>query len=84
MERRSNKSLALTIVLAIIISGLGHLYLGFVNRGIIILILGFAIGIGVSMIVPFPYSLIFTAAYWIWQIYDAYKHYKKISSTIPR
>ena len=83
MERRYNKSLGITILLAVLVSGVGHIYLGYVKRGIIILTLAFVISIGVSMLVPFPYSLIFIGIYYIWQIYDAYKHYKKIS-TIPR
>ena len=83
MERRYNKSLGLTILLAFLLSGIGHIYLGYVKRGIIILILAFVLGFGFSIFLPFPASLIPMVIYHIWQIYDAYKHYKKITS-IPR
>jgi len=37
------KSLAVTIVLAVVIAGLGHIYLGYKKRGIVILIARIAI-----------------------------------------
>jgi TM2 domain-containing membrane protein YozV len=39
------KSLAITILLAVLVSGVGHIYLGIIKRGIIILIVGIAIWI---------------------------------------
>jgi len=68
------KSLPLTIILAIILSGLGHIYLGFVKRGIIILVIGIAIWATVSWLIPI-FGWVIGIAYWIWQIYDAYKLY---------
>ncbi|HKQ21593.1 MAG TPA: hypothetical protein VJS91_06110 [Nitrososphaeraceae archaeon] len=72
------KRLWLTIVLAVVISGVGHIYLGFVKRGITILIIGLVLYFTVPWFVPFPWSWIITFGYWIWQIWDAYKHYKKL------
>jgi TM2 domain-containing membrane protein YozV len=83
MERRYNKSLGITILLAVIIPGAGHLYLDYIKRGLTLLILTFVISFGVSILLPFPLSLVPIGIYYIWQIYDAYKHYKKIT-TIPR
>ena len=73
------KSLGITILLAVLITGVGHIYLGLVKRGIIILIGGFAVGIGSSLLVPIPWSWVIAGAYWIWQLIDAYKQYKKIN-----
>lgn len=69
------KSLPITIVLAVILSGLGHIYLGFVKRGIIILIIGIAIWAVVTWLIPI-FGWVIGVVYWIWQIYDAYKLYK--------
>lgn len=52
------------------------MYLGFVKRGIIILIIAIAIWVIVSWLLPAPFSWIIGIAYWIWQIYDVYKLYK--------
>ena len=52
------KSLAITIVLAVVIAGLGHIYLGYKKRGIVILIARIAIWLSVALLVPFPLSLV--------------------------
>jgi TM2 domain-containing membrane protein YozV len=83
MERRYNKSLGITILLAVLLPGAGHLYLDYIKRGIISLILTFVLSFGFSILLPFPVSLIPIGIYYIWQIYDAYKNYKKVT-TIPR
>lgn len=72
------KSLGITILLAVLVSGVGHIYLGIVKRGIIILIVGIAIWIIVPMFVPFPLSWVIGAAYWIWQLVDVIRIYKKM------
>jgi len=46
------KKLWLTILLAVIVSGLGHIYLGFVKRGIIILVVGIALWITALFVFP--------------------------------
>lgn len=70
------------MILAVILSGLGHIYLGFVKRGIIILIIGIVIWIVVSWLIPFGWLIGIT--YWIWQIWDAYNHYKKLKPHEPQ
>jgi TM2 domain-containing membrane protein YozV len=63
------------MILAVVLSGLGHIYLGLVKRGIIILIIGIALWAVVSWLIPI-FGWVIGVAYWIWQIYDAYKLYK--------
>jgi hypothetical protein len=31
------------------------------------------------LFVPVPWSWIITIGYWLWQIWDAYQHYKKLN-----
>jgi len=51
------------------------MYLGYVKRGIIILIIAIALWTIVSWLIP-VFGWIIGVAYWVWQIYDAYKLYK--------
>jgi TM2 domain-containing membrane protein YozV len=78
------KSLGITILLAVLVSGVGHIYLGFVKRGIIILVVSIAIWSVVSLFVPYPGSWLIGGIYWIWQIVDAYRHYKKLNPAQPQ
>lgn len=73
------KSLGLTILLALLIPGVGHIYLGFVRRGITILIVGIALWFS-SMFIPFPWVWGINAVYWIWQIVDAYRRYQELKT----
>jgi len=70
------KSLGMTILLAILVSGVGHIYLGIVKRGIVILIVGIAIWIIIPWFVPYPFSWVITGGFWIWQVVDAYRKFK--------
>lgn len=72
------KRLGLTILLAVLVSGVGHIYLGVIKRGIIILIVAIILGITIPLFIPVPYSWIIMIGYWVWQIYDAYEQYKKM------
>lgn len=47
--RQLAKSLALTIILAILVAGVGHIYLGFIKRGIVILVIGILLWIVASL-----------------------------------
>ena len=78
------KSLGIAILLAVLVSGVGHIYLGIINRGVIILIIGIVAWMVVSAFVPFPYSWVIIIGYWIWQIWDAYKYYKKLNPGKPQ
>jgi hypothetical protein len=72
------KDLRITIILGFLLAGVGHIYLGFMKRGIIILIIGIGFGYIVSSLVPFPLSWLIIGPYWIWQLVDAYNLYKKL------
>ena len=81
--RQLAKSLALTIILAILVAGVGHIYLGFIKRGIVILVIGIVLWIIASLHTRYPYMWymwIIPIAYLVWQIIDAYIHYKKLIS----
>lgn len=76
------KSESTTLILAIVlgvfgISGVGHLYLGKIQTGIILLIGGvILIAIGVSRLIVVVWSLVILIGYlaiFIWQIIDARK-----------
>ena len=80
------KSLALTIILAVVIAGVGHIYLGYKKRGIIILIARVAIWLGLALFVPFPFSLVFGVilggGFWVWQLIDAVRLFNKMRSGV--
>jgi len=80
------KSLALTIFLAVVIAGVGHIYLGYKKRGIIILITRIAIWLAVFWFIPFPLSWVIGpllgGGFWIWQIIDAVRLYNKMKSRL--
>ena len=75
------KSLALTILLSVIIYGLGEIYLGEINRGVIVLIVGVAVSLGASLLLPFYIAALIILAYWIWQLVDAYLQYRRLNIT---
>jgi TM2 domain-containing membrane protein YozV len=60
----------IAIILTIIIWGLGHAYLGRIKRGIGLFFLGLAIMLGVSFLIPFPFSLLVGLAYLVWLVSD--------------
>jgi TM2 domain-containing membrane protein YozV len=80
------KSLAITILLAVVIAGLGHIYLGYKKRGIIILIARIAIWFTVAWLVPFPLSivvgLVFGGGFWLWQLIDVVRLFNKRKSNL--
>ena len=69
-----------------VIAGVGHIYLGYKKRGIIILIARIAIWLGIILFVPFPLSLILGlvlgGGFWIWQLIDVVKLFNKMKSGI--
>ncbi|MDW0148206.1 MAG: hypothetical protein QOK59_05920 [Nitrososphaeraceae archaeon] len=78
------KSLALTIILAVLIAGLGHIYLGYKKRGVIILIVRIAIWLAIILLIPFPMGWvigpIFGGGFWLWQLIDVVRLHNKIKS----
>jgi TM2 domain-containing membrane protein YozV len=75
-----HKNLGITILLGVLVSGVGHIYLGIIKKGIIILIIGIAIAIIVPVFVPYPFSWIIGGVYWVWQLVDAIRSYRKRKS----
>lgn len=69
-----------------LIPGAGHIYLGFIKNGIIILVITAAMGLtfraGITPVVPEPFDSLFylvAFGFFIWQIWDAYKECKKLN-----
>jgi TM2 domain-containing membrane protein YozV len=60
----------LAIILGLIVYGLGHMYIGQIVRGLIILIAGFSIGLFALFFIPFPFSILPLIGFEIWQISD--------------
>jgi TM2 domain-containing membrane protein YozV len=63
-----------------LVAGVGHIYLGFIGRGIIVLGIGIILWIVASLHVLYPYMWRITIAYLGWQIIDTFIHYKKFIS----
>ena len=78
------KSLALTIILAVLIAGLGHIYLGYKKRGVINLIDRIAKCLAIILLIPFPMGWIigpiFGGGFWLWQLIDVVRLHNKIKS----
>ena len=67
------KRVPLTIILSVILEGLGHLYIEQTKKGVI-----FA-GIGLALwIITFldPFALVVAIPFWAWVLYDSYKNVK--------
>jgi len=76
----------MAVVLAVIFAGLGHIYLGYKKRGVIILITRIAIWLAVIWFLPFPIDWmvgpILGGGFWIWQLIDVIRLYYRTRSTI--
>ena len=72
-----SKSLVLTLILSALISGLGEIYLGLIQRGVIILVIGIAITVALNLLLPSYIAIPAGFVYWGWQLYDAYRQFKK-------
>jgi signal peptidase I len=74
----SNRKLIIAGILSIVVPGLGHLFCGYVKRGILIMIIGFGILLLQEFYhVQYPLSLT-TFLYWGWQVYDLVRRAKTI------
>ena len=78
------KSLALTILLSVIIYGLGEIYLGVINRGVIVLIVGVGVSLAASLLLPFYIAAPIIVAYRIWRLVDGYQQYRKLNIPLVR
>jgi TM2 domain-containing membrane protein YozV len=63
------KSTGIAALLALIIPGLGYIYVGKIMEGIIILILAIVLGVLFWLLIPIVILLVL----WVWQIYAAYQ-----------
>ena len=81
------KSMGVTIVLTVVlgifgIGGIGHLYLGKIIKGIVILIVGIILAVitiltmGIGIIALIPYA--------IWVVYDSYKLCKRYNDDLEQ
>ncbi len=71
------KRLAVTMILAIVLGGIGHVYLGFLKKGLVIFFVGIALDIVLVFLIGYL-GYIPAIAFWIWQIIDAYKTHKRL------
>ena len=73
----SHRKLVLAIILDMAIAGLGHIFVRYVKRGIIILLSAIGIGIIISLFSPSDFSLLVAIVFWLWEIYDLMQIVKK-------
>lgn len=92
------KSGGIAAILAFLIPGLGHIYLGKIGEGIIYIILGVAIWIigviavtivgiatlGFGFIIGIVVVVIIYLAFWAWQIYDAYNKTNQYNAAVRK
>ena len=76
MENMSEKSRLYAYFFSIIFPGLGQIYLNHKNRGFVFLAGAVILSISLSFLFAFPLNWIIMAAYWIWQVFDAFFLYK--------
>lgn len=74
------KNAGIAAVLALIIPGAGHIYLGKIGEGIIYLVLAIILGVLFWLIVP----LIILLVLYIWQIYDAYNKANEYNAALQQ
>ncbi|NQT03214.1 MAG: hypothetical protein HQ580_14395 [Planctomycetes bacterium] len=71
--KEPSKDPTLACLLNLLLLGSGHMYLGKIAKGILILVLG----VGTGMVV-WPVSVLII----IWAMYDAYKNAKKVNQAV--
>lgn len=76
------KNAGLAAVLAFLLPGLGHIYLGLITKGILYIILTFVLW--VVGVLTFGIGFIVYVIFWIWQIYDAYKLGNQYNSALQQ
>ena len=67
------KSVPLTIVLSLVLSGLGHLYIEQIKKGVIYVAIGFTLAVlsWIDLLILIP-----LIPFYAWVIYDSYKQVK--------
>ncbi len=67
------KDPTLACLLNLLLLGMGHMYLGQVTKGLLILVVGVALGM-----IVWPATILVA----VWAMYDAYKTAKKLNRTV--
>jgi hypothetical protein len=79
------KSIGIAFILGLIVAGLGHIYIGYIRRGIIFLIIDLVMVIQIivsTMVDPSSYFLgvLLLFAVYVWSLADLYQLFKKDES----
>ncbi len=74
------KNAGLVAILALIVPGLGHIYLGKIGEGLVYLVL-IAILAALWFLVI---TLVIMVILWLWQIFDAYKKANQYNSVVQQ
>jgi TM2 domain-containing membrane protein YozV len=86
--KKSSVSLLLAGLVGVLFMGIGHVYLGRMGRGIVILFSGVVTGVlfySAMVTAFFSIGIVFGVVrlfLWIWQIFDAYKLTKRYNSVL--
>ncbi|HKQ21642.1 MAG TPA: hypothetical protein VJS91_06355 [Nitrososphaeraceae archaeon] len=75
-----SKNIHVATFLAGFFPSMGHIYLGAIQRGLIVLFIMVFLSITwifVPRFVPYPYGWIIVAGFWIWQVIDVRRIYRK-------
>ncbi|HKZ57840.1 MAG TPA: DUF6677 family protein [Thermodesulfovibrionales bacterium] len=72
------KDSRLALILSMIFPGLGHIYNGQTDKGILFLIAG---ALSCIMILLFVVGMVTGSAVWIWGVVDAYKTAEEFNTT---
>ena len=68
-----SKSVPLTIILSVVLEGLGHLYIEQTKKGVIFVAIGLVLYVITFVDV---FALVIALPFWAWVLYDAYKNVK--------
>ncbi len=74
------KNAGLAAILALIIPGAGHIYLGRIGEGLMYLIVCIVLGVLFFLLVTIVVLLIL----WVWQIYDAYNKANQYNAAVQQ
>lgn len=76
------KSLAITLLLSVLVPGVGHIYLGVHHPGIMIFLIGVFLRYVTDVFFPFPLNWAIFGIYWAWALIHVYRIYKVISGPV--
>lgn len=76
------KNAGIAAILAFLIAGLGHIYLGLITKGIVFMIL--MVVLWIVGIFTFGIGFIVYIIFWLWQIYDAYNKANQYNAALQQ